>query len=218
MATSERGADFFKKLELQSKILQSEWKKYIDEQDEESIFGMAVFNASLEKRWGSGLFLVPPMIDLYIKELGRMMLNKLGRGKNTGIHSSTKVVIPWQVMTSIMGLLVGYGASPHVKGKKEKTYTVTVEEEVCARKIWHPMRVGKSYLAKRRFKKVKQDEKITSQYCGIAKVVVTKMTPAKIIYSTKYQAATITFYVQRYDANNMALDAYLQDILNGDVL
>ena len=93
MASSERGADFFKKLELQSKILQSEWKKYVDEQDDESIFGMTVLNASLEKRWASGLILVAPMIDLYIKELGRMMLNKLGRGKNTGIHASSKVVI-----------------------------------------------------------------------------------------------------------------------------
>ena len=79
------------------------------------------------------------------------------------------------------------------------------------------MRVGKSYLAKRRFKKVKGDTK-ASQYCGLAKVVFTNMTPANIIYSTKYQAATITFYVQRYDASNMALDACLQDILNGHVL
>ena len=115
------------------------------------------------------------------------MLNKIGRGKNTGQHISSKITIPWQVMTSLMGLLISYGASSNVQGKRHsKTYTITIKSEDSARTIWHPMRIGKNYLAKRKFKKITLDGKLYSQFNGSASVVVTEMTPVTVVYKAKY--------------------------------
>ena len=48
-----------------------------------------------------------------------------------------------------------------------------------------------------------------------SKVVITNMTPMKIIYHAKTQKA-LSFYIHRYSNEDIAVDAVLQSRLNGE--
>ena len=51
-------------------------------------------------------------------------------------------------------------------------------------------------------------------FSGIRKVVFTGRTPV-IMTNNKHQCCTTTFYVQRYNEDDVALDATFQNQLNG---
>ena len=53
-------------------------------------------------------------------------------------------------------------------------------------------------------------------YAGFSKVVITNMSPMKMIYHTKTQKALLSFYIQRYNHEDVAVDAALQSRLNGE--
>ena len=73
----------------------------------------------------------------------------------TGIQSGNAILIPWQVMVNLMKLAQGYGAtiSSECKKNKEKVFTVLINSEICGNKLWHPKRLGKKMLLKRKFTK-----------------------------------------------------------------
>ena len=81
------------------------------------------------------------------------------------------------------------------------------------------MRVGKSYLAKRKFNKfeVKEENGIKqeSRFSGAARVVVTSNTPITLSYYTRTQKLATSFWTQRYNENMEAMDALVQAKLNG---
>ena len=108
-----------------------------------------VLNADIERATTS-VVLVAPMVDLYSKEIGRGFLNNLGRGRNTGLQPPLTILLPWQVFTHLSKLRCKYGGCCECKDKKnkEKLFTISISSEACARKIWHPMRIGKSYLGR----------------------------------------------------------------------
>ena len=146
------------------------------------------------------------------------MFSKLCRGKATGVQSGSPVLIPWQGMVNIMLLIKGYGGSVEAKlkgGSKEKLFTVTINTENCARKVYNLRRCGKNLLSKRKFVK-SADRKFV--YSGCCKIVVTGITPITISYYTMTQKASLSFCIQRYDDQNFALDAqigrtYLQELI-----
>ena len=49
---------------------------------------------------------------------------------------------------------------------------------------------------------------------GIARVLVTEKTPIKLEYHYNTQRVSVTFYIQRYTDQNVAIDATLQYMLN----
>ena len=53
-------------------------------------------------------------------------------------------------------------------------------------------------------------------YAGFSKVVITNMSPMKMIYHTETQKALLSFYIQRYNHEDVAVDAALQSRLNGE--
>ena len=55
-------------------------------------------------------------------------------------------------------------------------------------------------------------------YSGIVKVLVAGRTPVTMTYNIKHQCCTTTFYVQRYNEDDVPLDATLQNQLNGSRL
>ena len=166
------------------------------------------------------MVLVAPMVDLYSKEIGRGFLNKLGRGRNTGLQPPLTILLPWQVFTHLSKLICKYGGCCECKDKKnkEKLFTISISSEACARKIWHPMRIGKSYLGKTKYNKVKTEKGGVavqkSHFCGVAKIVVCHNTPITISYYTKTQKCSTTFWIQRYDQDMMAMDALVQAKMN----
>ena len=84
------------------------------------------------------------------------MFSKLCRGKATGVQSGSPVLISWQVMVNIMLLIKGFGGSVKAKlkgGSKEKLFTVNINTENCARKVYNLRRCGNNLLSKRKFVK-----------------------------------------------------------------
>ena len=54
------------------------------------------------------------------------------------------------------------------------------------------------------------------EYAGCSKVVVTSHTPLVLSYETKSQKVVITLCIERYDKNDIAVDAALQSKLNAE--
>ena len=131
------------------------------------------FDATIERKTHSNLIVSGPMVDVYIKELGSMMLSRLSKGKFTGIQQSSTILIPWQVYVNIIKLIKGYGGNiaAKLKKNKEKSITITLPTQSCARKIWNVKRCGRNFLSKGKFFKSLPPNDY--EYVGCSKVVVT---------------------------------------------
>lgn len=175
---------------------------------------------NLEKSIGCEIAVIGPMLDGFIRKIGKCFSNKLSRSNCTGIQSNAHLYFPWQVFARLVKLSRGYGATiSTTRGKKSiKIVTVTFTSEETVRRVWHPRRLqGCNYLAKRKYKKIPGEDgnKQITVYNGIARVVVTQRTPITLVYNMKNQSCVSSFYIQRYDQNEISLDATLQAQLNG---
>ena len=105
------------------KFDQCEWmnnKKQIEENGSCKIdYSMGgELNERIEKDEGLRLILSGPLVDFYLAEIGKHMLQKLTRSKLTGPSSFT-INIPTTIMKRIHGLFMQYGAEFHyISGKK----------------------------------------------------------------------------------------------------
>ena len=117
----ERTTSYWNGLELKIQNLKDERGSVVDEEHED-LFSMGLdLDASLERKCSGGLILAGPLADYYIKEIGGGILNKLQRRKSTGIQTTNKISIPWQIMTNLLKLIKGYEDEMHVERKsKEK--------------------------------------------------------------------------------------------------
>ena len=70
-------------------------------------------------------------------------------------------------------------------------------------------------MSRRRYVKSAEDP-MKYIYNGCSKVVVTHNTPLVLSYETKSQKVVMTFYVQRYDKDNVATNAALQAKINAE--
>ena len=87
-----------------------------------------------------------------------------------------------------------------------------------AMKLFSTVRfAGECVLAYQHFKKVPAKtlgDKSVSEYNGRSVVVVTRTTPLCLDYNSTKEMVTPTFYVQRYTANDFAINASLQTLMN----
>ena len=126
--------------------------------------------------------------------------------------------IPWQIFRFIVTLCGTYGALIHnTKPKKGRVYII-LESDETAQKIFDPWRFdGTNYLSKRQYKKVPGlDKKLTTVYGGRAIVPVTMETPIRLEYVLSTNIVKITFYIQRYTADDLAIDAHVQTLIDRD--
>lgn len=214
--SSERETCHWYELELKLHHVRKEWKEatYLGD----TFYSLdGALDPSAEKDTHSNLMVSGPILDTYIKELGSFMLNKLSRGKVTGITQSPSLLLPWQAMVNVIKLAKRYGAEVQAETKKnkEKKITITITSDECSGNIWHPKRCGKNFLKKRFYVKCPpSDDTSKFAYNGCSKVVITKRTPLVLFYCTKKQKVFMTFYVQRYSSEGMSVDAALQAKLN----
>ena len=167
---------------------------------EETDFSVGnILDDSLERNICCDLVLVGPVLDGYIKRMGKSFQNKLSR-KGTGKQQANLLYFPWQFFSRFSKLAKGYGAEITVKrGRKEiKSISVKFNTQVSAQKIWHPRRMkgGCNYLAHRKFQKVAGSKDVVC--CGTGRIVVTNNTPLVITYNNKQETCTSSFYIQRY--------------------
>ena len=115
-----------------------------------------------------------------------------------------------------MTLARGYSGDVHTSQKGTKHYLYFPKMDTV-KKLFSPARFcGETFFAYRHFKKEKclESQKLISVYNGRSTIVVSELTPFCIDYNMKNQRASLTFYIQRYSANDYAIDAHLQSLMN----
>ena len=173
-------------------------------------------DSAFEESSGTKLLLSGPLVDGVVEQIGTMFSQKLSRGRHTGIQSC-QVYIHHLVYRQLMKLINNYGAKLDVAYNKKKEPSVITQKIVSMeslRSVFHFSRIRKNCLAKEKFGRILQNGKQVSGRLGSARVVVTPATPVTIQYKKKTSKATITFFVQRYDSQDFALDAELQRKMN----
>lgn len=99
---------------------------------------------------------------------------------------------------------------------------VTIATMDTAMKIFSTVRfAGECVLAYQHFKRVPTEtlgEKMVSQYNGRSVVVVTSTTPLCLDYNLSQETVNVSFYVQRYTAEDFVTDASLQALMNQQTL
>ena len=175
-------------------------------------YGMRSLDAILEERAANKFELTGPLIDGYLRELGKGMFSKLGRSRNTGLMPPVKLFVPFTIFRHLCNFMVGYGGDMQ---SSRSSLTVTIESFETATKVFSPVRFGGSnFLKKRYFNKVRENGRQILVYSGRAAVVVGKSTPILFDYNMKQEKLTSTFYIQRYNKEDFCLDLRLQALMN----
>ena len=74
-------------------------------------YGMRDLDAIFEERASNKFELTGPLIDSYLRELGKAMYSKLGRSRNTGLMPPVKLFVPYTIFRHLCNVVVGYGGS-----------------------------------------------------------------------------------------------------------
>lgn len=159
--------------------------------------------------------MVGPLLDSYLKEMGKAVLSKLSRSKATGLVTPVVLFIPWPVFRHLLTLARGY--SGEVSSSKDGLrHYIEITTRNSLMKLFSPSRFsGENFIALRHFKKMpSKSGKKVSMFSGRAVVALIANTPFKMDYSMKSEKVTVTFYVQRYTADDLAIDNSLQAVMN----
>ena len=71
--------------------VEKKWEGCLEELDEELYNCDGEFDATIERKIHSNLIASGPMVDVYIKKLGSMILSILSNGRLTGIQQSSTI-------------------------------------------------------------------------------------------------------------------------------
>ena len=125
----------------------------------------------------SKLLLSAPLVDQYISQMGGQLLNKLGRGRHTGLQESAPIFIPYAIFKQINKLALNYKAKSTVEWKKNKVteMILTIDALANLKNIFHFVRRGKNYLVKYRTIKTADGKKVNG---GHARILATPTTPS----------------------------------------
>lgn len=217
---TERGEQFWSTSNTEMKFsVERRWIRSVRSAENKPNYGMGVMDSLLEEVVGNKLEMVGPMLDGYLKEIGKAIAQKLRRSKATGLMAPIVLFVPWVVFRHFLTLGRGYAGD--VKSSQGgKKFTVSFQTKLSIEKLFDPSRFsGENYIAHRHFKNVPSQDKtskkkVVSEYNGRSVVVVTTNTPFTMEYSTKTERLTTTFYVQRYTAQKLAIDSSLQTLMN----
>ena len=152
------------------------------------------------------------MVDSVRNHLGLSIYSKLSRSKNTGLMPPINTFVPWAVFRHLCNLTVGYGGNMKSFTKKIE---LTIDRDKTARRVFSPVRInGTNCLKKRVYKRVLENGKYESRLHGRVAVIVSKRSPIICAFNKKRETLCVTFYVQRYDVNDLALDLSLQRLIS----
>ena len=87
-------------------------------------YGMRNLDGILKERASNKLELTGPLIDSYLRELGKCIFSKLGRSRNTALMPPVKMFVPYAMFWHLCNVTGGYGGS--LKTTKS-IITVTME-------------------------------------------------------------------------------------------
>ena len=116
--SSVREKNHWFKVEHKLNRVHDSWDEIVDEEDADYFSFDGKLRGDIEKSCNTGLALIGPILETYIKELGVLILNKLSLGRATGLSRAGPLLIPWQIMVQFMRLVQGYGGVISPKTKK----------------------------------------------------------------------------------------------------
>ena len=182
-------------------------------------YGMGNMNSGLEEICGNKLELTGPLIDSYLLEIGNQVSVKLTRSKATSLASPVILFVPWPVFRYITVLFRGYSAEVTFDNWKAKVIS-TFNLLETAEKIFSPARFeGQDVLRKRHFsRQPDKNANMRSVYKGRSAVAISQTTPFCFDYNLKNRKVTVTFYIQRYTAQDFVIDSSLQSLMSQWVL
>ena len=93
------------------------WIKAVRGANNKPNYGMTNMDSLLEEVVGNKLELVGPMLDSYLKEMGKAVLSKLSRSKATGLVTPVVLFILWPVFRHLLTLARGF--SGEVKSSED---------------------------------------------------------------------------------------------------
>ena len=111
MSLSQRENCRWHVLEMKLHHVEKKWEGCLEELDEEFYNCDGEFAATIERKTHSNLIVSGLIVDVYIKDLGSMMLSRLSKGRLTGIQQSSTILIPWQVYVNKIKLIKAYGGN-----------------------------------------------------------------------------------------------------------
>ena len=190
---SEREDTFWNTTAVEMKLsVEMAWIKSVRTAKNKSNYGMGEMDSLHEEVCGNKLELSGPLVDSYLRELGKSLKHKQTHSRATGLTNPITLFIPWMVFRHIMTL--PQGCEVDAVGKKA---VILIYKQASARKIFCPTRFsGQNYLNKRKFKK-QTDGKY---HCvGRSSVVVTKNTPITLRYHMKKNRLTLSAFLQNIE-------------------
>ena len=176
---------------------------------------MGNINSGLEEICGNKLELSGPLVDSYLFEIGKQISTKLSHSKATSLASPVILFIPWPIFRHITILFRGYGGEVKLEVNKSKIIS-TLSSMESVEKVFSLARFeGQDVLRKRHFtRKPGSKGKEEFSYKGRSAVVVSTNTPFIFYFNLKSQKVIVTFYIQRYTADDFVIDSTLQNLMN----
>ena len=213
---TEREKKFWNVNEVEMKsTFEREWIKAIRRARRRPNYGMGNMNSGLEEICGNKLELTGPLIDSYLLEIGNQVSAKLTRSKATSLASPVILFVPWPVFCHITVLSRGYGAEVTFDNRKSKVIS-TFNLLETAEKVFSPARFeGQDVLRKRHFsRQPDKNGEMRSVYKGRSAVAIFQTTPFCFDCNLKNQKVTVTFYIQRYTAQDFVIGSSLQSLMS----
>lgn len=107
-AETDRGSRFWNTSLVEMKFsVERSWIKSVRKAKNKPNYGMTNMDGLLEEVVRNKLELCGPLIDSFLKEIGKSVLSKLNRSKVTGLASPVILFVPWQVYRHVLTLARG---------------------------------------------------------------------------------------------------------------
>ena len=106
---TDRGSRFWNGSLVEMKFsVKHSWIKSVLKAKNKPNYGMMNIDGLLEEVVGNKLELCGPLINSFLKEIGKSILSKLNWSKVTGLASPAILFVPWPVYQHVLTLARGY--------------------------------------------------------------------------------------------------------------
>ena len=118
---TERGSAFWNSSLVEVKFsVERSWIKSVRRAKNKPNYGMRNMDGLLEEVISNRLELCGPLIDSYLKEIGKGVVSKLNRSKVTGLATPVILCVLWPVFRHVLTLARGYSGNVESSGNGVK--------------------------------------------------------------------------------------------------
>jgi len=125
-------------------------------------------NGLLEEVVGNKLELCCPLIDSFLKEIGKSIVSKLNWSKLTRLASPVILFVPWQVYQHVLTLARGYSWNVESNDRGVKHSIVLIKRDALLKLFSPSTFLGENFIVYRHFRRLpsKFGKKMVSVFDG----------------------------------------------------